>query len=66
MWLGIVIALLIIALVVAGGRIFFFYYLRPRHELNWYVDILQTLGYKVIALPFQPFKIPLSSIHTYC
>ena len=50
-------------MLVIGGRVGFVYYLKPRHEMNWYVNILQTLGYKVIALPFQPFKIPLASIH---
>ena len=65
MWISLIIAFLILVVIIIGARIGFFYYLKPRHEMNWYVNTLQTLGYKVVAIPFQPFKIPLASIHQF-
>ena len=65
MWIQLIITILILAVIVGGARVAFFYYLKPRHAMNWYVNILQTLGYKVVALPFQPFKAPLDSIHRF-
>ena len=31
--------------------------------MGWYVNILEGLGYRVVALPFKAFNIPLSEIH---
>ena len=57
--------LLLLTALLAASRFLFKNWVQPSKLMKWYRHTLEGLGYKVVALPFQPFKIPLTSIHKY-
>lgn len=64
MWSSILIVVVTIALL--GSAYFYFvHWIRPKKIISWYMSTLEGLGYRVMALPYNPFKITLSEIRKY-
>jgi hypothetical protein len=64
----IVIACVLLVVLIAAAfaaKMAYTHWGRPVMLMKWYQNTLETLGYKVITIPFQPFKIPLASIHAF-
>ena len=61
----ILVILLIVVFVIAISRFVFREWIRPNFIMKWYKSTLESLGYSVVYIPYQPFKIPLANIHQY-
>jgi hypothetical protein len=57
MWLFFAISLLLLAMVLILKC-----YVQPKRQYNKYLEIFKGLGYKVHAVPFKPFDVPLINI----
>jgi hypothetical protein len=55
----------VLGVMAAAGVFGWRQWLKPTLTMKWYKHTLEVLGYKVVALPFQPFKIPMASIHKH-
>lgn len=57
----------VIALAFLAGAAYFYYknYFRPRRIIRWYESTFESLGYKVITLPYHPSRITLADIRKY-
>ena len=58
-------AAILFGVILAAARLLFRYWLQPSRLIRWYKATLEGLGYKVIALPYHPFKEPLPAIHRH-
>lgn len=54
------IIVIIVMMVLAMALHFWFkYFVKPKRLMKWYKETLETMGYRVLCFPYEPFKIML-------
>jgi hypothetical protein len=64
MW-GFILILITTIVLAATGYFYYSHWINPKRIINWYTSTLEALDYKVIVLPYRPFKISLADIRKY-
>lgn len=61
----VLIIIIVSTCLLAGGYFYYRHWFKPNRIIQWYMSTFQGLGYNVITLPYQPFKITLADIRKY-